>query len=261
MRALLEPPGAPCSAADLAEETAFKKRNVAAALEMMHKGGVVERQKVRKELRFQLAHAAAWRELLGAVPDVWPRWHHILPLLADVLDAVERMRPLVPKVQAVEIHRINDDLDARLRKAHLHPLPPSVAGAEALEGWLGRIASGLGRADVAVFRDVEERAQAFRDAAWRDRAERYARLSRAKLDELRDEHAYHPKHNPEGRLLACPSCLNESVVEADKNVGVCTEWRCRELHQLRPCARCGEKAIISEDDYCESCSSYLSNQD
>jgi hypothetical protein len=260
MRALLEPPGAPCSAADLAEETAFKKRNVAAALDMMQKGGVVESRKVRKELRFQLVNGAAWRELLGAAPVVWPRWHHILPLLVDVLHAGERLRQLAPRVQAVELHRVVDDLTARVAKAHLIPLPNAMR-PETLDEWLGRMATGLGRADVAVFRDIDERAQALRDAAWSERASRYARQSRARLAELRDEHAYHPKHNPDGRVIFCPSCSVESVVEVERDVGLCTEWTCREIHRLRPCLRCGQAAIISEDAYCDGCSSYIGDRD
>jgi len=260
MRVLLEPPGTACSAADLADETAFKKRNVAAVLDMMQKGGVVESQKVRKELRFKLAHGSAWRELLGAVPEVWPRWHHILPLLVDAFDAVERVRPLAPKVQAVELHPIVEELSTRLAKANLKPLP-HVVSAGALEEWVGQITSGLGRANVDVFRDVEERAQVLKDAAWMDRAKRYARLPRARLDELRQESIYHPKHNPQGKLLECPSCSEESVATVEGDVGVCTEWRCRELHRLRPCLRCGELAIISEDEYCQSCTSYLGDQD
>ena len=52
----------------------------------------------------------AWRALLGETPDVWPRWLHILPLLADVVDALERVERLSPRLQAVELHRVAESL-------------------------------------------------------------------------------------------------------------------------------------------------------
>lgn len=163
MRVLLEPPWAPTSTADIAEETFFKKRVIATTLEMMHKGGVVDSQRVRKELRFQLTNAAGWHGILGPFPEVWPRWHHILPLIADMQDAVVRVRALPPRARLVELRILVDALGPRATIAHLPPLA-EVTKVEDLERWSGEVVAALRNADASVFRDVEQRARALRDA-------------------------------------------------------------------------------------------------
>lgn len=152
VKALLEPAGSPRSSADLAEETAFKKRYLASSLEMMQKGGVVDGQKVRKEIRFRLDRVNAWRELLGETPDVWPRWVHILPLLTDVVDALDRVERLSPRLQAVELHQVAESLLPLLKKARLCP-PRDGSLADRLRPWFENVAFELARANAAVFDD------------------------------------------------------------------------------------------------------------
>lgn len=152
VRALLEPSGPPRSSADLAEETAFKKRYLASALEMMQNGGVVDGEKVRKEIRFRLDRVNAWRELLGEIPIVWPRWIHILPLLADTVDVLERTESLSPRLQSVELHRVAETLLPSLKRARLR-VPRAGTLADGLRPWLENVASELARANPAVFED------------------------------------------------------------------------------------------------------------
>jgi hypothetical protein len=152
VRALLEPSGSPRSSADLAEETAFKKRYLASALEMMQKGGVVDGEKVRREIRFRLDRVNAWRELLGETPIVWPRWLHILPLLADVVDVLERTERLSPRLQSVELHRAAEHLLPSLKRARLR-VPRAGTLADGLRLWFENVAFELARANPVVFED------------------------------------------------------------------------------------------------------------
>jgi hypothetical protein len=150
VRTLLEPGTPPRTAADLAEETAFKKRYLASALEMLQRGGVVDGEKVRKEIRFRLDRTNAWRELLGEAPAIWPRWIHILPLLTDVVDVLERVESLSPRVQAVELHRAAESLVPRIKKARLSA-PRGLDLADGLRSWFENVAFELAHANVAVF--------------------------------------------------------------------------------------------------------------
>lgn len=152
VRALLEPGG----------DSALVGRpgrgdGVQEALSRVHarddaEGGVVDGAKVRKEIRFRLDRASAWRELLGETPAVWPRWIHILPLLTDVVDALERAEPLSPRLQAVEIHRAAESLLPLVKKAGLRA-PRDGDLADRLRPWFENVAFELARANAAVFDD------------------------------------------------------------------------------------------------------------
>jgi hypothetical protein len=150
VRTLLEPKTPPRTAADLAEETAFRKRYLASALEMLQRGGVVDGEKVRKEIRFRLDRTDAWRELVGETPTVWPRWIHILPLLTDVVDLLERVESISSRLQAVELHRAAETLVPRLKKARLIA-PRGSNLADGLRPWFENVTFELAHANVAVF--------------------------------------------------------------------------------------------------------------
>jgi len=150
VRTLLEPSSSPLSAADLAEETGFKKRYLASALEMMQKGGVVDGERARKEIKFRLARTNAWRDLLGETPTIWPRWIHLLPLLTKVVDLLERCERLSPRMQSVELHRAAETLFPAVKKARLRA-PAGGALAEVFPAWFENVAFELARANAAVF--------------------------------------------------------------------------------------------------------------
>ena len=123
------------------------------------------------------------------------------------------------------------------------------------ESLLGHL-SGHAAREVADLAGVAKRLRERHEAEWRVRAARYEKITKKKLAELAEQGDYHPKHNPDARLLECPECGRESVAEAEEGIGICTEWSCRELHMLESCDSCGATAIIN-GVYCGDCEAHI----
>ncbi|HVY29666.1 MAG TPA: hypothetical protein VHB79_24065 [Polyangiaceae bacterium] len=119
--------------------------------------------------------------------------------------------------------------------------------------------SGDAARDVAELAGVAKRLRERRKAEWQQRAQKYAKISKRKLTELAEENEYHPKHNPDGGLRACPSCWTESVAIVERDIGICTNGDCREVHMLSDCHRC-DGFTFGEGLFCEECSSYIQYQ-
>lgn len=93
---------------------------------------------------------------------------------------------------------------------------------------------------------------------WNDRARTYVDLSADELDELRDEHSYHPKGNPDGVRLECPDCSSgESVVCPEDDIGVCTDHECGAVHAVGECLGGHQRMVLndggSEGTLCSQC--------
>ena len=110
---------------------------------------------------------------------------------------------------------------------------------------------------VGALKSIAERARGRRRAEWTQRAERSRDMTDEQLATLRAEYddVYeHPKHGPDRELLTCPNCGSESVGVVDRDVGVCTETDCREIHMISRCSRC-DREILSEG-LCGDCTWY-----
>lgn len=114
-------------------------------------------------------------------------------------------------------------------------------------------------AEIAELAKIAERLRVQALAEWQSRADRYRKYSAAKLNRLAEEHAYHPKHNPDSVLLECPNCGMDSVAQVEEGVMLCTNTKCRDIHRSVSCHRCGGAAFDGED-FCADCRSYIQYQ-
>lgn len=141
------------TAAMLAAQTQYAKRNVAEACDMLTLSGVLRARQIGNRLYFSLADERALAAFVGPVPQVCPDW----PALLRVVNALLRWTILDEqcddRVLAVETHQllasIRDDLDS----LHIGAPAPST-GASLVAIWrewtaalIGSLASGRYPAD------------------------------------------------------------------------------------------------------------------
>jgi hypothetical protein len=142
MRVFLARPNLSCSASDLVDDTGFKKRNVADALESLRLGGALEAERTRNQIRYRLHDATACRALFGEMPEMRPQWTSILPLLATLADAHGRMATLPLRVRNVEVAKLIRDNSQILQKAELSQ--PKAEWAS-FEEWVTNIAVSVAK--------------------------------------------------------------------------------------------------------------------
>lgn len=110
-------------------------------------------------------------------------------------------------------------------------------------------------------REIAKRVEAEETADWKRRAANYTTLTNEQLAALGDVEPYHPKHNPDPeQFIYCQECGEETVVVTeDRDIGVCTNPKCREVHPIAGCLRCGER-MIQDSTYCDNCEAYIESQ-
>jgi hypothetical protein len=153
VRQLLSSPSAPQTASNLVDDAGFKKRNIAETFDTLRLGGALDSRKIQNKLSYRLRDPLAWRALLGELPDVWPRWSSLLPLLALATDAIERLRTLPSRSAYVETNRLTRSILSLAERADLS-LPSArnrKQGLDAFEEWTSRIAAALAKGDPRVF--------------------------------------------------------------------------------------------------------------
>lgn len=138
MRLMLASPHASFSASDLVEDAAFKKRNIADALESLRWGGAIVVERSRNQLRYRLSHADPWRAMLGEFPEVSPRWTKLVPAIAVLADGERRTTSLPSRVRDVEMSKLVRDNARSIEGARLPSPPapgPDIQFAEAFSEW------------------------------------------------------------------------------------------------------------------------------
>ena len=158
IRLLIASPDAQ-SASEIAEDAAFKKRNVADALDALRRGGALDDLRSKNQIKYRIREPKAWSKVLGALPKVWPRWTRILPLLATTADGVERTRRLSRRAASVETDKLEREIRSRLDATQLMMLAggdTAEGRLDRLEAWASRIVVGLAEGDTGV---LERRAR------------------------------------------------------------------------------------------------------
>lgn len=171
----------------------------------------------------------------------------------DLLRKVQKQRNTIEHFEvSIQIHHADalvgelvDFLDRFLR--------------EQLKESLFNHVSGQAASRIAELAKVSERLRRADHARWRKLAAKYRKLTLAQLANLASEHSYHPKHNPDGAARPCPLCGEESVVEVQAEVAVCTHRTCRAVLRTVSCCRCGGTAFDGTD-FCDDCRSYIEYQ-
>jgi DNA-binding transcriptional ArsR family regulator len=137
LRAFLADPSGKLSAADLAIDVGYTKRNVAEALDALRMAGLLEVAPHRNQLRYALAQPNELATLAGPLPTSFPRWRPIFRILERLLDTARSAEKLTRRVQNVEADRTLRELETDLRLASLRPpiLPTSEEAWAAFEKW------------------------------------------------------------------------------------------------------------------------------
>jgi DNA-binding transcriptional ArsR family regulator len=130
LRAFLASPSENLSAADLAVDVGYTKRNVAEALDALRMGGLLEVAPHRNQLRYALAQQKELEAVSGPLPNSFPRWRSIFRILQRLLDTAGRAEKLTRRVQNVEADRTLRELEKDLRLVSLRP-PISPTAEEA----------------------------------------------------------------------------------------------------------------------------------
>jgi len=154
VRSLVADPLEEFTAADLAAETAYTKRNVAEALEALRMAGLVQAVPLRNKLQYRLASSDVLTHLPGEMPQTFPRWRSIFHILETVLGAAQRAEHLNATTRRVEASDVVHALAPDLRALGLQRPFSDSRGQDqwaALESWALAIASAWasGRPDAA----------------------------------------------------------------------------------------------------------------
>lgn len=154
VRAFLASPDATTfSAADLATEIHFTKRNVAQILDALRLAGIVQAMPHRNQFHYRLSeeHAGRVRELLAPVPAVFIRWPYALHIITAAAQAMKQLESSSKVVRAVEIKSLVDKLNTSLYKAHLAGPKCDVHGPEFWDefvSWLEKTVETLATGNV-----------------------------------------------------------------------------------------------------------------
>ena len=153
VRAFLASPDAAFSAADLATETHFTKRNVAQILDALRLAGMVRAIPHRNQFHYRLSdeHAGRVRELLAPMPTVFVRWPYALHIITAATEAMKQFESSSQVVRSVEIRSVFDKLNTSLYKAHLAGPKADVHGPEFWDefiSWLEKTVENLATGNV-----------------------------------------------------------------------------------------------------------------
>jgi DNA-binding transcriptional ArsR family regulator len=116
VRSFVADPSEKFTAADLAAETDYTKRNVAEALEALRMAGLVQAVPLRNQLQYRLTSSDVLAHLPGEMPHTFPRWRAIFRILGALLEAAQRAEHLNATTRRVEasdvLHALAPDLHA-----------------------------------------------------------------------------------------------------------------------------------------------------
>ena len=129
MRAFLASP-AFATAAALAAETNYGKRNVLNALEALRLASVVETMRVGNADQFRPVRTAGLIDLVTPIPRTFRPWNRIFGCLLRLLREIRAAERRSELERAVAATRFVDEESLRFREANLY-LPPLPAGTEA----------------------------------------------------------------------------------------------------------------------------------
>lgn len=106
VRAVAARPERAASAADLAPETGYAKRNVAEELDSLRRGGLLAVTPVRNQLRYRAASRDRLATVVGPTPAVFPPWPRLQLFLDDLLALTIPPQSKGPELRAVEASRL-----------------------------------------------------------------------------------------------------------------------------------------------------------
>lgn len=153
IRAFLASPGAAFSAADLAAETNFTKRNVAQILDALRLAGMVQAMPHRNQFHYRLSEEQTRqvRDLLAPMPTVFVRWPYVLNVITVAAQAMKQFESSTKTVRAVEVRSIVDKLNPLIYNTSLTCPDANVHGPafwDEFVSWLERTVETLAAGKV-----------------------------------------------------------------------------------------------------------------
>jgi hypothetical protein len=116
LRAFLAAPSARFSAADVAPDAGYTKRNIAEAMDALRVAGLLRAETLRNQRRFGLDDAEWLTSLPGELPQAWPRWSSVFRVLEGLIAGAHRADRLTQRMRTVEASAILRDLRADLER-------------------------------------------------------------------------------------------------------------------------------------------------
>lgn len=135
----------PLTAAELAEEAGYTKRNVADALEGMTQAGLLDVKSERNTLLYGLRRPSLLEELVGPLPAVRISFLSLCRALSILVVVADEFAERPSRVRSVEARKALTETMADLRRLGLHP-PSPRPGLDAWEpfaGWVQQLLEAL----------------------------------------------------------------------------------------------------------------------
>lgn len=151
VRLMLLNPSQEWSVAQLGERIAYTQRQAATDLEMLAKGGLIEKRGGGPS-RYALRDASGLRVVVGELPKLAPNWTPLFQVLAGVLASLGLVADDRLRQPAVEMSRRLQRLEPALTASGL-PKPPgglSTTPIDVARQWILDIAGALGEGDPDV---------------------------------------------------------------------------------------------------------------
>lgn len=116
LRAFLADPSARFSAADVAPDAGYTKRNVAEALDALRAAGLLQVHALRNQRLFSLVDAAWLTSLPGGLPASWPRWSSVFRVLEGLITGMRATDEMTTRARIVEASAVLRDLRGDLEQ-------------------------------------------------------------------------------------------------------------------------------------------------
>ena len=130
LRAFLAEASAEPTAADLAGDAGYTKRNIAEVLDALRLAGLLDVIPFRNQLRYRLAQPAELVALAGNLPASFPNWRSIFRIIERLMTTAQKAAGLRSNVRSVEVARTLHDLSDDLRLVGMKP-PSAEEGKDA----------------------------------------------------------------------------------------------------------------------------------
>lgn len=144
------------TAAELAEDVNFTKRNVAEELEALQMGGLLDLSTVRNQHVYRLRRGAELEDLVQPLPATSPRWPELVRILVATMELTERLPELDERVQLVEVDSFLRSHRDDLRRASL-TVPQTATRTELVsrfEQWAGESFERIADGDPPAFASI-----------------------------------------------------------------------------------------------------------
>jgi len=144
LRVMLGTPGTASTAADLAPDVGYTKRNVAEALEALRIAGILDVTPWRNQLKYRLAKVDALVSLVGEVPAIFPRWRSVFRVAMRSLETTQMIEDLPANVRFVEADKALREMEGDLQDADLPgPSPSDQPREKIFSSWANDLVRSL----------------------------------------------------------------------------------------------------------------------